>query len=320
MATLDEIRQKLLAQQNKQDNNKSANGGGDKAVYPFWNIKDNETAVLRFLNDGNPDNTYFWVEKQTIRIPFAGVKGEHDRETIVTVPCMEMYGKQCPIVTETRPWWNDADLKPLAQTYWKKRAYIFQGFVVTDPLNETEVPENPIRRFIINPNLFKAIKTSLMDPDMEDNPTDFANGVDCRVSKSKNGQYSDYTPTWSRKSRPLDETERAAVDQHGLTDLSTFLPKEPTPEEVLIIAQMFKDSVDGLPYDTAKYGNHFKPYTSNNASSAPAGGGSRPAQASKPVQEDDTPFDADPTPSAPRVDEGKAQEASKILEILRSRK
>ena len=43
---------------------------------------------------------------------------------------------------------KDASLEDMGRKYWKKRSYIFQGFVNENPLNET-APENPIRRFVI---------------------------------------------------------------------------------------------------------------------------------------------------------------------------
>ena len=50
MATLAEIRAKLKAQDAK-----TSSGGpiGDNAIYPFWNIKEGESATLRFLPDGD---------------------------------------------------------------------------------------------------------------------------------------------------------------------------------------------------------------------------------------------------------------------------
>jgi len=342
MASLEEIRAKLMAQQTKSEGN--SNGGGDRASYPFWNIPDDSTAIIRFLPDADPSNTFFWAERLVIKLPFAGIKGETEtKEVTVQVPCMEMYGKSCPILTETRPWWKEKDLEDLARKYWKKRSYVFQGFVVQDPLKEETAPENPIRRFIINSTIFTNIKGSLMDPEMEDLPTDYNAGVDFRLTKTKKGQYADYaTSTWSRKSRPLDENERAAIEKHGLHDLKSFLPKEPTDAEVEIIKQMFQDSVDGLPYDTAKYGQYFRPAgvqydNSNKASTAST---TPPVSRPAPVAAANVPFDTDeeddasdalarlkartnasrPTESAPAASsDGEKQDASKILEILRNR-
>ena len=150
MASLAEIRAKLQEAQNNTGGNRSS--GGDNAIYPHWNMQEGREAVVRFLPDGNADNTFYWVERAMIKSPFAGIKGETDsRNTIVQVPCVEMYndGTTCPILSEVRGWFKDKSLEDMGRKYWKKRSYIFQGFVNDDPLNEERTPENPIRRFII---------------------------------------------------------------------------------------------------------------------------------------------------------------------------
>ncbi len=90
-----------------------------------------------------------------IKLPFAGVKGETDSKPVqVQIPCMEMYGESCAILNEVRGWFKDPSLEEMGRRYWKKRSYLFQGFVTDDPLKEDNPPENPIRRFIIGPQYF----------------------------------------------------------------------------------------------------------------------------------------------------------------------
>ena len=224
MASLAEIRAKLKEQEAGNNNRQS---GGDNSIYPFWNIKEGENAVLRFLPDGNADNTFFWQERLVIKLPFAGVKGQTDSRPVqVQVPCMEMYGETCNILNEVRAWFKDSSLEDMGRKYWKKRSYIFQGFVTDNPLAEDTTPENPIRRFIIGPQIFQIIKAALMDPDMEELPTDYTGGVDFRLNKTSKGGYADYsTSNWARRDRPLNDTEMNAVNTHGLFNLGDFLPK-----------------------------------------------------------------------------------------------
>ena len=179
MATLAEIRAKLKEQETRSSGN---TGGGDNAIYPFWNIKEGETATLRFLPDGDDSNTFFWQERLLIKLPFAGIKGVTDSRPVqVQVPCMEMYGETCPVLSEVRGWFKDKSLEDMGRKYWKKRSYVFQGFVTDNPLKEDTTPENPVRRFIIGPQIFQIIKGALMDPDMNELPTDYTQGVDFRA-------------------------------------------------------------------------------------------------------------------------------------------
>ena len=171
-----------------------------------------------------------------------------------------MYGEACPILAEVRGWFKDPALEDMGRKYWKKRSYIFQGFVTEDGLKEENTPENPIRRFIIGPQIFQIIRGALVDPELEDLPTDFVNGLDFRLKKGSKGGYADYgTSTWSRRNRPLADSEQAAIKQHGLYNLSDFLPKKPSEVELKVMKEMFEASVDGEPYDMERWGQYFKP-------------------------------------------------------------
>jgi len=258
MATLAEIRAKLKASESKGSGERT---GGDNSIYPFWNLKEGGESVLRFLPDGNQDNTFFWVERAMIKLPFAGIKGESEsKQTIVQVPCVEMYGDTCPILSEVRGWFKDPALEDMGRKYWKKRSYIFQGFVAEDGLKEQEKPENPIRRFIIGPQIFTLIRSALVDPELEDLPTDYVHGLDFRMKKGSKGGYADYsTSSWARRERPLSDEEQAAIKQYGLFNLNDFLPKKPTEVELKVMKEMFEASVDGEPFDMERWGQYFKP-------------------------------------------------------------
>ena len=133
MATLADIRNKLKEQEVRSSGNNKTSGG-DNAIYPFWNLKEGEQSTVRFLPDGDSNNTFFWRERLMIKLPFNGIKGETDSKPVqVQVPCMEMYGDSCPILSEVRGWFKDPNLEDMGRKYWKKRSYIFQGFVKEDP-------------------------------------------------------------------------------------------------------------------------------------------------------------------------------------------
>jgi hypothetical protein len=258
MASLAEIRARLAAAESKQSGQST---GGDNAIYPHWNMEEGHSAVVRFLPDGNSKNTFFWVERAMIKLPFSGVKGEAEsKQTQVQVPCVEMWGESCPILAEVRGWFKDKSLEDMGRKYWKKRSYIMQGFVRENPLTDDKNPENPIRRFIIGPQIFQIIKASLMDPDLEELPTDLMRGLDFRITKTSKGGYADYsTSKWARKESALSETEQAAIEQHKLFDLASFLPKRPTDVELKVMKEMFEASVDGQPFDMERWGQYFRP-------------------------------------------------------------
>jgi hypothetical protein len=259
MASLSEIRARLTASESKQGG--QSQFSGDNAIYPHWSMEEGSSATLRFLPDGNTKNTFFWAERAQIRLPFNGIKGEMDsKQVIVPVPCVEMYGDACPILAEVRTWFKDKSLEEMGRKYWKKRSYIFQGFVRENPISDDKAPANPIRRFIIGPQIFTLIKGALMDPELEELPTDLLRGLDFRISKTQKGGFADYSSSkWARKESALTESEQAAIDQYGLFDLSTFLPKRPGEVELKVNKEMFEASVDGQSYDAERWGQYFRP-------------------------------------------------------------
>ena len=273
MASLAEIRAKLTQAESRTSSN--SHGGGDNAIYPHWNIAEGATSTLRFLPDSDPTNSFFWVERNMIRLPFNGIKGEMDTKQVqVQIPCIEMWGESCPILAEVRTWFKDSSLEEMGRKYWKKRSYIFQGFVRENTLADDNTPENPIRRFVMSPQIFNIIKTALMDPEMEELPTDYLRGIDFRVVKTQKGGYADYTTsTWARKETALTEVEQAAIETHGLHNLNDYLPKKPSEVELKVMKEMFEASVDGRPYDLEKWGAYFRPY----GMQAPASSGSSEA-------------------------------------------
>lgn len=331
MASLQEIRAKLKEQENRTSGN---NAPGDNAIYPFWNMQEGQTATLRFVPDGDDTNDFFWAERLMIKLPFAGVKGETDSRPVqVQIPCMEMYGETCNILNEVRGWFKDSSLEDMGRKYWKKRSYIMQGFVTDDPLKEESSPENPIRRFIIGPQIFQIIKSSLLDPDMEELPTDYTAGIDFRLNKTSKGGYADYsTSNWARRERPLSDQEMSAINTHGLFSLRDFLPKKPGDVEVKVMQEMFEASVDGEPYDPDRWSQYFRPAGMAARTGDPTKAASPQATATSQSSADNTSSNNDSgwqetkqeeTASAPA--EEKAEEpadtggAQDILAMIRSR-
>ena len=323
MATLAEIRAKLL----EQETRKSSGFVSDNAIYAFWNISEGTTSTLRFLPDSDEENTFFWKERQMIRLAFQGVKGQDEgRNVTVQVPCVEMWGDACPVHAEIRPWFKDPNLENEARKYWKKRSYIFQGFVVDGTLQEDSIPENPIRRFIINPSIFKIISAALMDPDFPEIPTDYERGTDFKLTKTQKGQYADYsTSNWSRKERALDQVERDAIETNGLFTLNDFMPKRPSNDEVSVIFEMFEASVAGELYDPDRWGAYYTP----PGMSRTEGGKQQaetltPSVVTKPTVVSDKPAEAEvPKEEATTEDtekKGEKPSAAQILKLIRDRK
>lgn len=287
----------------KEANNTGGSYQGDNASYPFWSIPDDSTAIVRFLPDGDTDNDDgFWVERLMINLDFKGIKGEERDFARVQVPCVEMYGKDnaCPVQAEIKPWYK-ANMEEEANKYWKKRSFLYQGFVIDHPgfvdkngnAMEDNTPENPIRRFVINPNLHKVVRAILLDPDLETWPDDYDAGLNFSIRKTKDGKWSSYdTSSWARKESALDEAQLEAIEEHGLFDLKDFLPRKPSEADLKVIFEMFEASVDGEKYDPERWGSFYRPAGMAN----PEGAEKRPEPKDEPKKEVSESTDDSPLP------------------------
>jgi hypothetical protein len=325
MASLAEMRARIAAQDNKSST-KSSTTQSDNSIYPHWNMDEGTTASFRFLPDGDTKNEFFWVEKQIIKLPFNGVKGRPEmKQVVVQVPCVEMYndGSTCPILAEVRPWYKDETLKEMANKYWKKRTYLFQGFVRQNPIGDDKVPANPIRRFVISPQIIPIVKSGLLDPEIMELPTDYTRGLDFNIKKSSKGGYADYsTSNWSRRESALTEAEQAAIAAHGLFNLSDFLPKKPSEAELRIMKEMFEASVEGEPYDNERWGNYFRPWGLDAPAGAQTESTALPtrtapvAKSSLPAWEDDVAAAEESFTSSPIVVPAASTSTDKAQDIL----
>ncbi len=281
MPTLAEIRAKLEAAKSKTQNDQPKRSNDDLAQFPFWNAPLNSTSTVRFLPDADASNAFFWRQRDVINLPFEGViNGDYPTNQSVTVKIISptTFDMKCPIGAATKHLWKED--KDLALKYWRKRSYLTQAFVVSSAFQEDKLPANPIRRLVLNKGLFEQVEQILMDPEIEDLITDFDKGRDYRIVKTQKGEWSNYsTSSFSMKTRSLGESERAAIAEHGLFDLSSFLGKAPTDEDLLAMEGMVRDSLNGDPFDAAAYPN-FRAFSQNGQ--APAQSGSTSGETSAP--------------------------------------
>jgi hypothetical protein len=154
-------------------------------------------------------------------------------------------------------------------------------------------------------------------------------GLDFNIKKTSKGGYADYsTSNWARKESALTEAEQAAIEAHGLYNLSDFLPKKPGEAELRIMKEMFEASVDGQPYDLERWGQYYRPYgleapagaTATTTSAAPTVA----APATAPVAESSVPWEGDePAQASSPIEVPKSapssDKAQDILAMIRAR-
>ena len=259
--SLEQMR-KLLTAKNPELATQEIKPRADTSIYPHWEMAPNATATIRFLPDGRTDNTFFWVERDVIKLYFQGMKGNPAAGHVqVQVPCMEMYEEECPVLQVIRTWMKDPTLEDMARRYWKKRSYFYQGFVRESAFLELDAPANPIRQFIIGPQIHNLIRNMLMHKDLLESPCDYEKGMDFTIKKTDKNGYGNYDQSyWAFKESSLNKKEREAVNIYGLKDLGTRLPPKPNSDAVRVIGEMFEASIDGEFYDSDRWAEYFSPY------------------------------------------------------------
>jgi len=284
------------------DQLKSAFGQADKKeggssrpnnYYPFWNMKDGEQCIVRFLPDKDPENPMgFMVEKRTHVLT---INGEEK-----TVPCATMYGDKCPICEVSSSYYKAED-KANGKKYWRKKQHIAQALIIEDPLppdSETgENHEGKVRFVALGYQLFNIIKEAFESGELDEIPYAYQGGTDFIIKKSKQGEYSTYAlgSKFARKSRDLSDDE-IALAQDQMVELTSLLPQALGEEK---LHSMLEAAMNGTPLAE----------NASTPSSAPAASASAASEAT----------DTSTESSSDESDDGN-DEADEILAAIRNRR
>jgi hypothetical protein len=214
MISLKDIRAKLVASSSTTNKTFTDN------LYRFWDMPAGSTTRVRFLPDTDQSNSFFWVEQRAITLQFRGTKQNPTTPVQVRIPVTNevmAYNRELWLVDEA-----------LGRKFYPKRTYIMQAFVVQDAMNTFN--DTQVVRLNISEQVMKNIKSGLLDPSMETNPTDFVNGLDFKIVKSQQGQFANYsTSAYVRKDTALrpDQVETATAIQHLTTLLDDMSKVNP---------------------------------------------------------------------------------------------
>lgn len=233
--------------------NESSNENHSNNYYPFWQMKEGEHAIVRFLPDANENNPMgFFVEKRMHNLIINGEKKN--------VPCMTMYEDECPICAVSSAFYKKKD-DDMGKKYWRKRQYLTQAIIVSDPLPKDDTTgenyEGKVCCIALGFQLYNIIKEATMSNELDTVPYLFENGVDFIIKKSKQGEYATYAlgSKFARTNRDLTADEIAKATTQ-MIDLSTLLPRAPAIETIdeALAAALGSDTGSTPPassYDTS---------------------------------------------------------------------
>lgn len=261
------------------------NTSGSSDIFKFGDLKVGDEVRIRFVEDADSTNTFFWRERHTRTLRFDSLLLPNGstmmKDTYVSVPAFNLKSNETSlddlpqeylyksnedvIQQKIKGFWIDGDKtsQALYNKFGKKVTYLFQGFV-RSPGYETK-----LYRFVINKELFNLIKTCVTDSEIEDAPCDVVKGRDfiLKVSEKNavingsNTKVKDYVTQskWSSKVTPLTDEEKAFLETNGAFDLKKYLPKHPTADQERIMLEMYNASYDGNPYDIKNWASTYRP-------------------------------------------------------------
>jgi len=262
-----------LAEKQKNDGN---SGGFDLRYYAFWLMNVDESVTLRFIEDADESNDFFWRDKMIYDWTFADP--ETPGETVrIKIPCRNMYeDKSDPVLKQLSDMFDKGGAsREAAKPLWVKKSYLYQGFVRKSLIEENEVPDNPIRVFDLSKTLHNKVLSQLLETD-EDLKLPYTiqekgvaknfteHGHNFMVKKTKNGEHNSYDNScFAMRPAPLTDDELAALEQYGPFNLSDLLPKMPSDEAYELLPEMVEAVIAGEPWNP-EWESHWKPFGRNS--------------------------------------------------------
>lgn len=197
-------------------------------IYPFWDMKIDERAVVRILNDLNEENpNQFFIDKLEHSLPVNG--------KVKKIPCITMYGSKCPICDLSQKFYKAGD-KVQGKLYWRNKQSLLRALVIKDPLPAGEDGENAVgkvKTMQFGYQLMQKIIEQISNEDepMEGDPCDLEDGYNFTIKKVRQGDHDNYSigSTFSNRTSAVPEE---FMDAAVLVDLRTLLPKDPGEDAV----------------------------------------------------------------------------------------
>ena len=275
----------MRAAMEKGSSQANNNQTGNNDIFRFGDLKPGDEIRIRFIEDADPSNGFFWRERHSRSLKFDSLLLPNGttmlKDTYVSVPAFNLKSNETSldnlpseylykstedvIQQKIKGLWIDGDKtsQALYNKFGKKVTYLFQGFIHSPGY------EPKLYRFLINKDLFNLIKTFMTDSEIEDVPCSVQNGRDfiLKVSEKSavingvNKTVKDYVTQskWSSRITPLTEQEIAYIQTNGAFDLKKFLPKRPSAEQEEVMLAMYNASYDGMPYDIKNWASTFRP-------------------------------------------------------------
>ena len=252
------------------------NSSKSSEFFNFSKLNIGDEVRIRFVKDGDENNQMFWRNRAIRTLSFDGLISEGKTYTgtvYVDVPAFNLKSNEADttlpeeyrftskedVIQEAIKNLYDED-KDLYAKFKRKEGYLLRGFV----RDGSDDPK--INYFVFSKQLYEPLvkfTSTEQEEAFPDYPFDENNGRDFILKVSQSDGRKNYsTSDYSLKTSPLTDKEREVLAAHKDDKLYEKLPKKPTDEQLMVMAEMYAASRDGKPYDFDKWSSSFKP---NNA-------------------------------------------------------
>jgi hypothetical protein len=235
--TLADLKERM---KQREKNNKNK-GSFNKNSYPFFTMKEGESARIRILLDKNHEDNpmMYYVEHFTHLLDMGDKKKK--------IPCLKhQFNEDCPICDLSAEHYNQGDTTT-GKYYYRDKKRVIRAIVMEDPLPpDEETGETYVGKTVnvyLSYQLMEVIDNQILELDAP--PWDLDNGYDFIIKKTSKGEYAGYdvASQFARKSTKVPQEYR---DNMELIDLSETIPEKPSLEKV---QAMLDAHIDGVEYD-----------------------------------------------------------------------
>jgi hypothetical protein len=230
----------------------------DKTYFPFWDMPDGESAVVRIIPDENPENpNSFFLEKDSHTLSIDG----NDR----TVVCPKTFDRSsdCPICDLSQKYYREGD-KEKGKYYWRYRTYPVRLLVLENPLEVEDENGDPVDyvgrvcNSTFRSQVIEALEEGIKDIDSPQPLVLYDFIIKKKVTREGDNTYNNFA--FSRLATEPSPIPEEYAENIELIDFRDLLPDNPGLEKV----QNFLDAHLGLA--EFKYGG--SGYSSSNDSSS----------------------------------------------------
>ena len=186
-------------------------------IYPFWEMKNHQRLVLRFLPDLNQNNTHGFVDEYFVHFL------EVDNKRISTL-CPSTHNKGCSHCNYAKRLYMQGNSEH-ARKYFRILRCSTNALIVEDPLSIGAL--GSVFQFDFPKSIAGDIRDGLID--LNNLPYDYDKGYNFILSSTRVGEYPRYEGKFQKKKSKLTRKQRE-IAESSLIDLSKLQPTKLTSD------------------------------------------------------------------------------------------